>query len=209
MPAPKKKCASASRNATGLKKVLRAVGFKEATKDPRQVENGKKTLAPYVDKTKPYRFVKGDPRLTGPKKIVGGTRKMLIAPGAIPGAKKRISELLKELQDQPVAKELAKMLGVPEDSTLGFAVALALYHQALSGDVNAIKLLQFNTEGIMDQPAPVAAPTVVFEVIGVKPETVRQQVNERGQKLLPEPEPEPSKPEPKIITPFSITEDKQ
>jgi hypothetical protein len=157
--------------------MLRALGIKQE-----QPENLKGLAAKGAGKE--TRYKPGDPRL----KKNQGQRKQIVGANSILKARNRVSEILKELQSQPIAKELAKLMGLPKDATVAQAVALALVFEALQGDVQAIKHLQLNTENLRDgAPAPSGPPPhLSIKIIPTKDETVELKTIEA---VIPKPLP--------------------
>jgi hypothetical protein len=117
---------------------------------------------------KATRFKPGDERL---KKNQGG-RKQIVAASSILKARNRVSEILKELQEQPIAQELGKLMGLPKDATVAQAVAYALVFEALQGDVNAIKHLQLNTENLRDGAPALVGPPPALNISFVNTRTI-------------------------------------
>src|SRR5690348_8374902 len=109
------------------KRMLKALGIKQE-KPPE--------LVGHEDATKPYRFKKGDNTV---QKNNQGQRAQIVPNRSMLKARNRVSEILKELQEQPIAQELAKLMGLPKDTTVAQAVAFSLIFEALKGDVSAIK----------------------------------------------------------------------
>lgn len=142
------------------KTLLRALGVKQ--EQPEQLRGLAAKGAGKATRYKP-----GDERL----KKNQGQRKQIVPNRSLPKVKKKISELIKEIQHMPVAKEVAQMLGYPEDCTLAEAVVLSLFYQALQGDVAAVKHIQLNTENLRDGvPAFPVGPPPQMVIKFVKPD---------------------------------------
>jgi hypothetical protein len=140
------------------KRMLKALGVKQ--EKPAE-------LVGHEDATKPYRFKKGDNRAQKNNK---GQRGQIVPNRTMLKARTRVSEILKELQEQPIAQELGKLMGLPEDATVAQAVAFALVFEALKGDVSAIKHLQLNTENLRDGATPPAGPAPSLSIVFMKPD---------------------------------------
>jgi hypothetical protein len=143
-----------------VKNTLRALGIRQ-----QQPEHLKGLAAKGAGKA--TRYKPGDERL----KKNEGQRKQIVGARSMLKARSRVSEILKELQEQPIARELAKLMGLPEDTTIAQAVAFSLVWQALQGDVAAIKHLQLNTENLRDGvPTPPPGPPPRMLIRFLKPE---------------------------------------
>ncbi|HWY70692.1 MAG TPA: hypothetical protein VNX88_18640 [Terriglobales bacterium] len=142
-----------------VKSTLKALGIKQE-----QPDHLKGLAAKGAGKA--TRYKPGDERLKNNQ----GQRKQIVPARNVLKARARVSEILKELQGQPIAKELSNLLGLPEDTTIAQAVAFSLIWQALQGDVNAIKHLQLNVENLRDGvPTLPAGPPPVMKIVLVKP----------------------------------------
>ena len=178
------------------KRTLKALGIKQE-KPPE--------LVGHEDATKPYRFQKGENRV---QKNNLGARAQIVPPRSMLKARTRVSEILKELQEQPIAKELAKLMGLPKDTTVAQAVAFSLVFEALSGDVTAIKHLQLNTENLRDGATNnimVAGPPPSLKIVLVKSDDVKS--TEPLQ--LPTTEAEPTTIEAEPLPPFADTKENE
>jgi hypothetical protein len=145
------------------KRMLKALGIKQ--EKPAELRG-------HEDATLPYRFKKGDNTVQKNNK---GQRAQIVPSRSMLKARNRVSEILKELQEQPVAQELAKLMGLPKDATVAQAVAFALVFEALKGDVSAIKHLQLNTEDLRDTIAAPAGPPPSLQIMFVGPDEEVQQ----------------------------------
>ena len=142
------------------KSLTKALGIKQE-----QPEQLKKALAKGAGKE--TRFKPGDPRLVKNK----GQRNQIVPNRTIFKTRNQVSAILKEIQDKPITKELAKLLGLPENVTIAQAIALSLVFEALKGDVSAIKHLQLNTENLRDgAPAGPVGPPPSLSIVWVKPD---------------------------------------
>lgn len=150
-----------------VKKALKALGFKQEKP---------KELRGHEDATKPYRFKKGDNTV---QKNNGGARLQLIPPGAVATQRKRLSELVKEFQHLPLAKELASAMGIEGEATLVEAVTMGLFLAAIKGDMNATKLIQALTEP-EKKPGeyPANPPALQIVIVDDKPEIPAPQPKE-------------------------------
>ena len=154
------------------KKALKALGIKQEKP---------KELVGHEDATKPYRFQPGDERL----KKNQGQRLQLIPPGAIATQRKRLSELVKDFQHLPLAKELATAMGIEGEATLVEAVTMGLFLAAIKGDINATKLIQALTEPER-QVSVDSAPQLSIKIIRDRNESVVVTPTiESPQKQLP------------------------
>jgi hypothetical protein len=167
------------------KRMLKALGIKQEKP---------KELRGHEDATKPYRFKKGDNTV---QKNNPGQRAQIVPPRSMLKARNRVSEILKELPEQPIAQELAKLMGLPKDTTVAQAVSFALIFEALKGDVSAIKHLQLNTEDLRDVVAP-AGPPPSLQITFVGPD---EEVQHPAPLTLEAPKP--------ALPPFAVDKGEQ
>jgi hypothetical protein len=168
------------------KRMLKALGIKQEKP---------KELVGHEDATLPYRFKKGDNTVQKNNK---GQRAQIVPSRSMLKARNRVSEILKELQEQPVAQELAKLMGLPKDATVAQAVAFALVFEALKGDVSAIKHLQLNTEDLRDTIAAPAGPPPSLQIMFVGPD---EEVEEQPALTIEAPKP--------ALPPFAVDKGEQ
>jgi len=161
-----------------IKKALKALGVKQEKP---------KELRGHEDATKPYRFQPGDERL----KKNQGQRLQVVPPRAQAAQRKRLSELVKDFQHLPLAKELASAMGIEGEATLVEAVTMGLFLAAIKGDINATKLIQALTEPERAIPAD-SAPKLTIKV-----------VRDRNESVVVTPTPT-IEAEPKQLPPFAV-----
>lgn len=163
------------------KSMLKALGIRQ--EQPPELAAATKRGAGKATRYKP-----GDERL----KRNQGQRAQIVPSRSILKARTRVSEILKELQEQPIARELAKLMGLPPDTTVAQAVAFALVFEALKGDVNAIKHLQLNTENLRDGATPPPGPRPALSIVWVKPDGTKSKDIQQPQLNAPKPTVEPA-----------------
>lgn len=160
------------------KTLLKALGIKKEQPEHLKVAVAKGAGAA-------TRYKPGDERLKKNK----GQRAQLIPSRSILKARSRISEILKELQALPIARELSKLLKLPEGTTVAQGIAIALAVEALNGDVQAIKHLQLATEGLRDgAPQAPAGPPPSLSIVWVKPDGTKSKEVQQRQLDSPKPE---------------------
>ena len=170
-----------------VRKALKALGIKQ---------DQPKELKGHEDATAPYRFKPGDERLKNNQ----GARIQLVPPGAVATQRKRMNELIKEYQHLPLAKELASALHIEGEPTLIEAVVMALFIQAVRGDLSATKLIQEVTERSPSGGASAGPPP-----------TLRIKIVKEDQqpvvKLPPVPQLTEAAVEPEEVPPFADTKE--